>query len=206
MKMVGKVFSVPVTDFVFDFITELIQWAKQNAPLRSLERQFVGPYQLVFLRKLWLNVQPGRDKYADELFHYPQEVAKYLSGYYRLPKELIAKMAALIYVVQYGKNLSALQRPHEILKFLIPEDVLPAMKCEGWKTEITNQVKALLLVGVDISEAKLQFLLLLQEQEMFGSTFFVVQQTSDDMLPELIYLAINLRGLHIIDPRTKVRL
>lgn len=204
VKIGDKAFSIPETDFIFDFITELMQWIKQNMPTRSLESQQICPYQLYFMKKLWLNITPGKDRNADDIFHYPQEVPKYLTGYYKITKELAVKLSALIYVVEYGENLVPLQKPHDILKHIIPDDILPIMKSQEWKTNIVNQVKDYLLQGVDGSLAKEKFLMILAEQEMFGSTFFVAKQTNDDTMPELIYLAVNRKGFHIIDPMTKV--
>ncbi|KAM7351605.1 myosin 28B1 [Cochliomyia hominivorax] len=203
VKIGDKAFSIPEIDFIFDFITELMQWIKQNIPSRSLETHQACPYQLYFMKKLWLNISPGKDQHADIIFHYPQEVPKYLSGYYKISKEVAVKLSSLIYLVEFGQNFIPLQKPHEILKRIIPDDILPLMKSQEWKTRLVNEVKDLLLNGLDAEAAKERFLLLLAEQEMFGSTFFAVKQTNDDSLPELLHLAINRKGFHIIDPLTK---
>ncbi|XP_046806985.1 myosin-VIIa isoform X1 [Lucilia cuprina] len=203
VKIGDKAFSIPENDFIFDFITELMQWIKQNMPTRSLDSQQTCPYQLYFMKKLWLNTTPGKDRNADVIFHYPQEVPKYLAGYYKINKELALQLSSLIYVNEYGQNFIPLQKPHEILKLILPDDILPIMKSQEWKTHLVNRVKDLLLSGVEGAAAKEKFLMLLAEQEMFGSTFFVAKQTNDDSMPELIYLAINRKGFHIIDPLTK---
>ena len=56
------------------------------------------------MRKLWLSVQPGRDKNADIIFHYPQELPKYLRGWHKIGQNEAANLAALgksgvIYIV-----------------------------------------------------------------------------------------------------------
>ena len=47
------------------------------------------------MRKLWLSVQPGRDKNADTIFHYPQELPKYLRGWHKIGQNEAANLAAL---------------------------------------------------------------------------------------------------------------
>lgn len=55
-------------------------------------------------------------------------------------------------------------------------------------------------------EAKEQFLKMIQSYPNFGSTFFVVKQTTDNNLPECILIAINRHGFTIIDPDKRVSL
>lgn len=54
------------------------------------------------------------------------------------------------------------------------------------------------------SECKLEFLKFLQQQETFGSTFFVVNQKTVSYYPETLLIAINRQGFHIIDTVKKV--
>lgn len=53
-------------------------------------------------------------------------------------------------------------------------------------------------------EAKEEFLKMIQNYPNFGSTFFVVKQTTDTNLPECILIAINRHGFNIIDPDKRV--
>lgn len=53
-------------------------------------------------------------------------------------------------------------------------------------------------------DAKIEFLRFIQEWPTFGSAFFEVKQTTDTNYPELILVAINRRGVSIINPNTKV--
>ena len=205
VKIGDKIFSIPENEFIFDFITELMLWIKQNMPTRTVEAQHsCSSYQLYFMKKLWLNMTPGRDPNADDIFHYPQEVPKYLASYYKISKEMAVKLSSLIYVIEYGQNYVPLKKPHDTLKLILPDDVLPLMKSQEWKTHIVQQVNEFISNGMHGHTAKEKFLMSLAEQEMFGSTFFVAKQTNDDTLPELIYLAINRKGFHILDPLTKV--
>lgn len=61
--------SIPEQEFFFDFITQVTQWSRQNQPTKPSTS--VLAYQVIFMRKLWLNVKPGMDLAAD-LFHYYQ--------------------------------------------------------------------------------------------------------------------------------------
>jgi hypothetical protein len=54
------------------------------------------------------------------------------------------------------------------------------------------------------SECKLKFLQFLNQQETFGSTFFVVNQKTINSYPETLLIAINRNGFHIIDSVKKV--
>ena len=200
VKIGDKIFSIPENEFIFDFITELMLWIKQNMPTQHSS----SSYQLYFMKKLWLNTTPGRDPNADEFFHYPQEVPKYLASYYKISKEMAVKQSSLIYVTEYGQNYVPLKKLHDTLKLILPDDVLPLMKSQEWKTHIVQQVNEFISNGTVGHTAKEKFLMSLAEQEMFGSTFFKAKQTNDDTLPELIYLAINRKGFHIVDPLTKV--
>ncbi|XP_059221486.1 myosin-VIIa [Stomoxys calcitrans] len=203
VKIGDRVFSIPEHEFIFDFITDLMQWIKQNVPSRSADVHLSSPYLLYFMRKLWLSSTMGKDRNADIIFHYPQEVPKYLAGYYKISKESALTLAALIYRVEYGENLLPLQRPHECLAQLLPEEQIRAKKSQEWKTQIATQVKDLVVSGIDEAKAQQKLLTILAEQEMFGSTFFVVTQSNDDSLPQTILLAINRKGFHVIDPITK---
>lgn len=60
--------------------------------------------------------------------------------------------------------------------------------------------------SIDLSEfdAKEEFLKMIQHFPNFGSTFFVVKQTTDANFPECILIAINRHGFNIIDPDKRV--
>lgn len=57
---------------------------------------------------------------------------------------------------------------------------------------------------MDEMTAKEEFLKTMQSYPTFGSTFFVVKQTTDNNLPETVLIAINRNGFHIIDPERRV--
>lgn len=101
VKISDKVFSVPHEYFFFDFIHELMEWTKQSMSIKTSANAQVQ-YQIFFMKKLWVNSQPGRDSSADEVFYFYQELPKYLRGYHKCSKQDAVKLAALIYRSKYG--------------------------------------------------------------------------------------------------------
>lgn len=61
-------------------------------------------YQVFFMKKLWSQTVIGRDRVADVMFHYNQEMPKYLRGYHKCTKEDAAVMASYIFKVKFGDN------------------------------------------------------------------------------------------------------
>ncbi|XP_050076412.1 myosin-VIIa-like isoform X2 [Anopheles maculipalpis] len=203
IKVMDKVLSVPEDYFLFDFIYELMEWLRETHPSRTNDNRIQCEYQLFFMRKLWINVVPGRDRNADEIFHFHQEVPKLLQGYYQLTKEQVVDLAAYIFWAQYevtdlpilGKNF------HDFLPLLMAKDAERLQKIDHWKRDIIAKVEA--VKGISVGEAKLAFLKLMQQFSMFGSTFFVVKQATDQNLPPTLLIAINRTGFHLIEPHTK---
>lgn len=108
VKIADKVISVPEGDFFFDFVRHLTDWIKKARPTRDgTNPQFT--YQVFFMKKLWTNTVPGKDKNADLIFHYHQELPKLLRGYHKCSKEEAIKLAALVYRVRFGESKQELQ-------------------------------------------------------------------------------------------------
>ena len=118
---------MPEGDFFFDFVRHLTEWlkrARQNrdsepvssvlAPVIPHPSPLIGStpnlsYQVFFMKKLWSNTVIGRDRIGDVMFHYHQELPKYLRGYHKCGKEDAVVLAAYIYRVRFGANKSRLQ-------------------------------------------------------------------------------------------------
>ena len=69
VKILDKVISVPEGDFFFDFVRQLTEWIKKT---KQREDPPKYTYQIFFMRKLWSNAVPGKDRMADVIFHYHQ--------------------------------------------------------------------------------------------------------------------------------------
>ncbi|XP_058450683.1 myosin-VIIa-like [Malaya genurostris] len=203
IKIGDKVFSVPEENFIFDFIYELMQWMRENLPSRTNDYRIQCEYQLFFMKKLWINVVPGKDAYADEMFYFHQEVPKLLQGYHKVTKAELVELAAYIFWAQFEEqDIQLLQKSFpDMMLSLIPEDAVRMQKVDQWKKDIVSKVQSLL--GISPSNAKLEFLKIVHKFPMFGSAFFVVKQATDQNLPKTLLVAINKNGFNMVDPRTK---
>lgn len=158
------------------------------------------------MKKLWMNTVPGRDLAADHIFHYHQELPKYIRGYHKCSKLDAVKLAALILRVRHrGKTseaMEAINKDREELKELVPLDLYKAQGASAWKTQISNAYNA--DGNMSDLEAKSKFLEIIYQWPTFGSTFFEVKQSSEPAYPETMIIAINKNGVNVIHPLTKV--
>lgn len=155
------------------------------------------------MKKLWVNTVPGKDINADQIFHYHQELPKYLRGFHKCSKEDAIKLGALILrskVESIGDAQAYIQ--HNI-KELVPADLMRASSGSEWKKNIlSTYVKT--CENISQEDAKHSFLEIIYRWPTFGSTFFEVKQTTEPSYPEVILVAINKKGVNIIHPLTKV--
>merc|ERR1711923_677836 len=111
VKIADKVISVPEGDFFFDFVRHLTDWIKKARPTRDGSApQFT--YQVFFMKKLWTNTIPGKDRCADIIFHFHQELPKLLRGYHQCTREEAAILAALVYRVKVSWFFLQLSLPN----------------------------------------------------------------------------------------------
>jgi len=200
VKIADKVISVPEGDFFFDFVRHLTDWIKKARPTRDGSTpQFT--YQVFFMKKLWTNTIPGKDKNADVIFHFHQELPKLLRGYHQCNKDEASALAALIYRVKFGESKQELAMLPQMLRELVPTDLIKQLSTADWKREIIkcyNQDS-----GMTPEDAKVAFLKVIFRWPTFGSAFFEVKQTTDPNYPELLLVAINKQGVSLIHPQTK---
>ena len=159
-------------------------------------------YQVFFMKKLWTNTVPGKDRNADIIFHFHQELPKLLRGYHQCTREEAALLGALIYRVKFGESKQELAALSQMLRELVPCDIVKTQSSQDWKREIVkayNQDS-----GMSPEEAKIAFLKVIYRWPTFGSAFFEVKQTTDPNYPELLLIAINKQGVSLIHPQTKV--
>ncbi|XP_047042430.1 myosin-VIIa-like isoform X1 [Helicoverpa zea] len=201
VKIADKVFSVPENYYFFDFIHELVEWMKATRPVRGAGSQMQMNYQIFFMKKLWINTVPGKDKNADQIFYFPQELPKYLRGYHKMSKQDLSELAALIYRARYGSDQSLLPQITHMLEDYVPSDMAKIQNNSQWKSSIT---KAYLERGsMTENEAKEQFLKKIYLLPTFGTAFFEVKQTSDPTYPEMVVIGINKNGVSVIHPQSR---
>lgn len=157
------------------------------------------------MKKLWINTVPGRDLAADHIFHYHQEMPKYIRGYHKCSKVDAVKLAALILRVRHKAHtteaMESLTHEKEIRE-IVPIDLFKAQSMSEWKKQITMAYNT--DGKMTELEAKSKFLDAIYQWPTFGSTFFEVKQSSEPSHPEIILIAINKNGVNAIHPQTKV--
>ncbi|PSN40482.1 Myosin-VIIa [Blattella germanica] len=185
VKLWDKVFSVPDNDFFFDYVRLLTDWMKKARPSRTGHINY--QYQIFFMKKLWLNTIPGKDKNADLIFHFPQEMPKYLR--------------ALLYRTKFGDSKAELSSIPHMLSELVPSNLLKIQSGNDWKKSMSSAFSQ--NSGMKPEAAKEAFLQYIHTWPTFGSAFFDVKQTTENSYPEVVTIAINKRGISIIHPQTK---
>uniref|UniRef100_A0A8C0SQH2 Unconventional myosin-VIIa n=1 Tax=Canis lupus familiaris TaxID=9615 RepID=A0A8C0SQH2_CANLF len=200
VKIADKVISVPENDFFFDFVRHLTDWIKKARPVKD----GIVPsltYQVFFMKKLWTTTVPGKDPMADSIFHYYQELPKYLRGYHKCTREEVLQLGALIYRVKFEEDKSYFPSIPKLLRELVPQDLIRQISPDDWKRSIVAYFNK--HAGKSKEEAKLAFLKLIFKWPTFGSAFFEVKQTTEPNFPEILLIAINKYGVSLIDPRSK---
>ncbi|KAM6933947.1 unconventional myosin-VIIa-like isoform 3-T4 [Xenentodon cancila] len=200
VKISDKVISVPEGDFFFDFVRHLTDWIKKSRPAKD----GIVPsltYQVFFMKKLWTSTIPGKDAFADSIFHYYQELPKYLRGYHKCSREEVFQLAALIYRVKFEDDKSHFPAIPKMLRELVPQELIRQMSPDDWKRSVVAYFNK--QAGKSREEAKLMFLKIIYKWPTFGSAFFEVKQTTEPNFPEILLIAINKHGVSLIDPKMK---
>uniref|UniRef100_A0A3Q2CYC3 Myosin VIIB n=1 Tax=Cyprinodon variegatus TaxID=28743 RepID=A0A3Q2CYC3_CYPVA len=203
MKTQDKVLGLNEADYFFDSLRQITDWSKRAKRIKE-----GGPvnisYHVFFMRKLWFNVVPGRDIKADLIFHFPQELPKYLRGYHVCTKEDMVNIAAMLFLVKVRGDKSQIATIPKVLKELVPADQLKAMSENEWKKFenllLENQAER---TNMKVDEAKIAFLKAVCRWPTFGCAFFEVKQTSEPDFPDIVRIAISKTGLTILHPKTK---
>uniref|UniRef100_A0A3B4B2F7 Uncharacterized protein n=1 Tax=Periophthalmus magnuspinnatus TaxID=409849 RepID=A0A3B4B2F7_9GOBI len=201
VKTHDKVLSLNETDYFFDSLRQITDWSKKAKRIKDAAGPLNISYLVFFMRKLWFNVVPGRNLEADLIFHFPQELPKYLRGYHVCTREEMVSIAALLFRIKINNDKNQLVTLPKILKELVPADQLKAMSENEWKKTIVAAFNKQGSMSVD--DAKVAFLKTVHRWPTFGCAFFEVKQTSEPNFPDIVRIAISKQGLTIIHPKTK---
>uniref|UniRef100_A0A672G4R0 Si:ch73-194h10.2 n=1 Tax=Salarias fasciatus TaxID=181472 RepID=A0A672G4R0_SALFA len=199
VKIQDKVLSLNDSDYFFDSLRNITDYSKGAKRIKDGNVNI--SYRVFFMRKLWFNVIPGRDPKADSIFHFPQELPKYLRGYHISNKEDVLNIASLLLRIKIGKDKSQLVMIPKLLKELVPADQLKALSENEWKKNIAAAFNK--QAASTAEEAKVAFLKTVSRWPTFGCAFFEVKQTSEPNFPDIVRIAISKQGLTIIHPKTK---
>jgi len=197
VKIGENVFSMPESDFFFDFIRgihDMIRKGKIPSDIPSASTA----YKVFFLRKLWSSSVPGKDRKADIIFHFHQELPKLLRGYHQCSKEEAAILGALVYRANHAESRADIT---SVIKNILPRDLIKIQSSYEWKKNIVRAYNK--DSGMSPDEAKVAFLKVIYRWPTYGSAFFEVNQVSDPNFPENMLVAINKQGISIIHMQSK---
>ncbi|XP_034556960.1 unconventional myosin-VIIa [Notolabrus celidotus] len=200
VKTHDTVLGLNDTEYFFDSLRQITDWSKNAKRIKEGGPVNI-PYLVFFMRKLWFNVVPGRDIEADLIFHFPQELPKYLRGYHVSTKEEMIHIASLLFRIKVNNDKTQLVTIPKLLKELVPADSLKAMSENEWKKTVVAAFNK--QAGMTVDEAKVAFLKAVCRWPTFGCAFFEVKQTSEQNFPDIVLIAISKQGLTIIHPKTK---
>uniref|UniRef100_A0AAQ5ZU17 Myosin VIIBb n=1 Tax=Amphiprion ocellaris TaxID=80972 RepID=A0AAQ5ZU17_AMPOC len=190
--------SLEENRYFFDCLRQITSVPKKGKKVKEGSPANIST-KVIFKRKLWFNVSPGKDIIADLTFHFPQEVPKYLHGFHNCTKENMITLGGLLFRAQVDSDRSQFVMIPRMLKGLVPADQLKIMVPEEWK----KHPLSLCLLGMTVQEAKITFLRTVSSWPAFGCDFYEVKQTCERSYPNPLWIGINKQGVSLIDPTSK---
>ncbi|XP_029309255.1 LOW QUALITY PROTEIN: unconventional myosin-VIIb-like [Cottoperca gobio] len=200
LKTTNKVISLEAQNYLFDSVRQTSEPPKKGKKMKE-GNQTSAPYLVIFKRKLWFNVSPGKDLVADLTFHFPQELPRYLRGYHKCTKEDMTNLGGLLFREKVDSDRSQFVMIPKMLRELVPADQIKSMSPEEWKKHIISAYNK--QSGITVQEAKIAFLKGISSWPTFGCAFFEVKQTCEYSYPSKVLIAISKQGVSLIDPNTK---
>lgn len=200
MKVSQKIVSLDEDKYFFDNLRQPVDVPKKGKKVKEAI-QSNAPLPVIYRRKLWFNVIPGKDLIADLTFHYPQEVPRYLRGYHNCSKEDMFNLGGLLFRVAVDSDRSQFVMIPRMLNELIPADQIQVMQPDEWKKNIIASYNK--QSGMTVQEAKIAFLRTMSSWPTFGCSFFDIKQTCEPVYPTNLWFTISKKGVSLIDPQTK---
>ncbi|GLD51354.1 unconventional myosin-VIIa-like isoform X1 [Lates japonicus] len=200
LKTPNKVMSLDEERYFFDSLRQTSDSPKKGKRVREGNHANV-PYLVIFKRKLWFNVTPGKDQVADLTFHFPQEMPKYLRGNHNCTKEDMITLGGLLFRSKVDSDRSQFVMIPRMLSELVPADKIKIMSPEDWKKLIISSYNK--QSGITLQEAKIAFLRTISSWPTFGCAFFEVKQSCEPSYPSTVMIAISKQGVSLINPTNK---
>ncbi|XP_061653732.1 unconventional myosin-VIIa-like [Phyllopteryx taeniolatus] len=197
LKTPNKMLSLTEQNYFFDSLREATDVSKKGKKVREVNLA----YALIFKRKLWFNVIPGKDLVADLTFHFPQELPKYLLGHHNCSKEDMIRLGGLLFRAKVDSDRSQFVMIPKMLRDLVPADQIKSASPEEWKKHIMSSYNK--QSGITVEECKIAFLQDISSWPTFGCAFFEVKQTCESSYPSPVLIAISKQGVSLIDPKSK---
>lgn len=202
----GDAFTMPLAadEYILDVTTELLKSGQ--------------PFYLIFCRSVW-HFPLRRDPmptllYVEVLFN--QVAPDYLEGLLlEVPgggppsPDVVRDMARIAVLLHRAADLNHVPAMKEI-KFLLPKPALGIRELRPAQWVALVQSAWPSVAALEPIQVKAQFLAVLAEWPLFGSSFFAVRKVwaedglADDTSPiwKEIILALNRRGVLFLDPNT----
>lgn len=154
-------------------------------------------YRVVF--KVHMYFEPAADDRFAQHEMYTQAVYDVVSARYPCGERDCVALAALQLQVEYGDaGLADLQ--HKLARYL------PTKYAEGTRqAELTAEIKKQHAghAGKTGIAAESEYLAYVKDWQVYGSSFFFVEPQMNPDLPDEVFLAVNPKGILIINPDTK---
>lgn len=154
-------------------------------------------YRVVF--KVHMYFEPAAADVAAQHELYVQAVYDVVSARYPCGERDCVALGAIQLQVEYGDaGLADLNT--KLARFL------PAKYAESTRqTELANEIKKVhaQLAGKTSAQAETDYLSYVKEWQVYGSSFFFVEPQMSVDLPDEVFLAVNPKGILIINPDTK---
>ncbi|XP_060074102.1 myosin-VIIa-like [Ylistrum balloti] len=178
-------------------------WTKLSHSGRASQSEAGPPPapHVFFMKKIWVNAEPGQNRHADSIFHFPQELPNYLRGFHKFSNVDLAKMAAFIYRGQFGDDMAGMINFHENINALIPRTHAKTKSVEEWRKAVQTNLQLTKALSPD--KAKVEFLKTIWTWPTYGSVFFEVKQRMMKNMPKYLLLAVNPNGVLLLDPDSK---
>ncbi|KAM9323016.1 unconventional myosin-VIIa-like [Pholidichthys leucotaenia] len=200
MKTPTKMMSLEDDKYFFDGLRQTVEAPKKGKKVKEALQVNI-PSLVIYKRKLWFNVTPGKDIKADLTFHFPQEMPKYLRGYHNCTKEDMINLGGLLFRTQVDSDRTQFVMIPKMLRDLVPADQIKLMSPEEWKKHIIASYTK--QSGTTVQEAKIAFLRVISGWPNFGCSFFEVKQTCEPSYPSPVLIVVSKQGLSFVDPKKK---